>query len=61
MSLSEALIDLLVVRLAVDSMFSCELGGSGASLEGSGVESFVEGFALGRELAFVSLRGEECW
>lgn len=39
--------------LAEDPMFSCELGGSGASLLGTGVESFVEGFGLGRELALV--------
>lgn len=48
--------------------FSCELGGSSASLLGTGVESFAlalgskagAGFALGRELALVvSFRVEE--
>lgn len=59
-SLSEALVDLLV-RLTVDSIFSCELVGSGASLEGTGVENLAEDFVFGRELALVSFRGEECW
>lgn len=52
---------LLLVRLTVDSMFSCELVGSGASLEGTGVENLAEAFVFGRELALVSFRGEECW
>jgi hypothetical protein len=65
-SLSEALLDvasanLPLDRLTVDSIFSCELAGSGASLEGTGVESLVEGFVFGRELALVSFRGEEYW
>lgn len=47
-----------------ESMFSWELGGSIASLLGTGVESLTEGlkgsFALGRELALVvSLRQED--
>lgn len=40
----------------VGRAFSCELGGSSASLLGTGVDSFFEeeaGFALGKELALV--------
>lgn len=53
---------LLVVLVAeTGSAFSCELGGSMASLLGTGVESFVDGFGLSRELALVvSCRHEEC-
>lgn len=40
------------------SSFSWELLGSSASLEGTGVESFCAGFALGKKLAAVSLRQE---
>lgn len=53
----------LLVVLAADgtgSAFSCELGGSRASLLGTGVESFLDGFGLGRELALVvSCKHEE--
>lgn len=46
--------------MAEEAMFSCELGGSSTSLLGTGVESLVEGFGLGRELALVvSFRREE--
>lgn len=38
--------------------FSCELLGSNASLEGTGVESFCAGFAFGKKLALVSFRQE---
>jgi hypothetical protein len=62
----EAMIDgearALLVHLATEtgSAFSCELGGSIASLLGTGVESFVDGFGLGRELALVvSFKHEE--
>jgi hypothetical protein len=53
---------LLAVLVAdAGSAFSCELGGSIASLLGTGVESFVDGFGLGRELALVvSFKHEEC-
>lgn len=40
------------------SRFSCELLGSNASLEGTGVESFCAGFAFGKKLALVSFRQE---
>ncbi len=40
------------------SRFSCELLGSNASLEGTGVESFCAGFAFGKKLALVSFRHE---
>lgn len=40
------------------SRFSCELLGSNASLEGTGVEIFCAGFAFGKKLAFVSFRQE---
>lgn len=40
------------------SRFSCELLGSNASLEGTGVESFWAGFAFGKKLALVSFRQE---
>lgn len=39
--------------LGVASAFSCELGGSKASLEGTGVESLLEDRAFGKKLAFV--------
>lgn len=49
-----------LVGVASESRFSWELGGSITSLEGTGVESLVDGFALGRELALVvSFRQEE--
>lgn len=60
-SLSGASANLTLERLTVDSIFSCELGGSRASLEGTGVESSAKNFVFGRELALalVSFRGED--
>lgn len=62
-SVSDASANLTLDRLTVDSIFSCELAGSRASLEGTGVESSAKNFVFGRELAlaFVSLRGEDHW
>lgn len=49
----------LSALLAIASTFSCELGGSGASLLGTGVEGFlVEGFAFGKKFALVSFKHE---
>lgn len=57
--LSGASANLTLDRLTVDSIFSCELVGSGASLEGTGVESSAKNLVFGSELALVSCRGEE--